>query len=108
MFAKALRERGSTLFKQGQYADARDQYTEALKCDPCNAVVYSNRSAANAKLQDYELALCDASKCIENKPQWAKGFVRKIIALEGLRHYNEVIFFPGQPAPLATTPSTRC
>lgn len=54
--SQELRERGSTLFKQGRYDDARDQYNEALKCDPCNAVIYSNRSAAYAKLQDYELA----------------------------------------------------
>ena len=89
--AQELRERGNVLFKEGRYADARDQYTEALKYDPCNAVIYSNRSAAHAKLQDYELALRDASKCIENKPQWAKGYIRKIIALEGLRHYDAVM-----------------
>lgn len=85
------RERGNSLFKEGRYADARDQYTEALKCDPTNAVIYSNRSAAHAKLQDYELALRDADKCIEHKPQWAKGFVRKTIALEGLQRYDEAM-----------------
>ena len=89
--SQKLRERGNTLFKEGRYADARDQYTEALKYDPCNAVIYSNRSAAHAKLQDYELALRDAVNCIEYKPQWAKGFVRKILALEGLHRYDEVV-----------------
>ena len=30
-------------------------------------------------------------RCIEYKPQWAKGFVRKTIALEGLRRYDEAM-----------------
>ena len=89
--AEYLREKGNTLFKAGRYADARDQYTEALKHDSCNAVIYSNRSAAHAKLQHYELALLDALKCIEHKPQWAKGFVRKTIALQGLHRYDEAM-----------------
>ena len=54
------RERGNALFKAGRYAGARDQYTEALKYDSTNAVIYSNRNASHAKLQDYELALRDA------------------------------------------------
>lgn len=86
-----LREKGNTLFKEGRYAEARDKYTEALKYDPSNAVIYSNRSAAHSKLQNYELALGDALKCIECKPQWAKGFVRKFIALEALHRYDEVM-----------------
>ena len=86
-----LREKGNILFKEGRYADARDQYTEALKHDSSNAVIYSNRSAANAKLNDYELALRDALKCIEYKPQWSKGFLRKVIALEGLHRHDEVM-----------------
>ena len=85
------RERGNTLFKAGRYAGARDQYTEALKYDSTNAVIYNNRSASHAKLQDYELALRDAERCIEYKPQWAKGFIRKTIALEGLRRYDEAM-----------------
>ena len=89
--SQELKEKGNALFKEGKYADARDQYTEALKYDPRDAVIYSNRSAAHAKLLDYELALQDALKCIENKPQWAKGFVRKIIALKGLDRYEEVM-----------------
>jgi len=86
-----LREKGNSLFKEGRYADARDKYTEALKYDWSNAVIYSNRSAAHAKLGEYDHALGDALKCIEHKPQWAKGFIRKIIALEGLHRYDEVM-----------------
>ena len=39
--------------------------------------------AANA----YELALADAERCIELRPDWAKGHTRKAAALHGLKQY---------------------
>lgn len=38
---------------------------------------YSNRSGAYASLNQLELALQDAVKCISIKPDWAKGYQRK-------------------------------
>jgi stress-induced-phosphoprotein 1 len=35
-------------------------------------IVNSNRSAAYASKKDYELALKDAEKTVEIKPDWAK------------------------------------
>ena len=47
-------------------------YSEALKLDGDNAVLYSNRSAAYVKATRYIMALKDAEKAIEIKPDWSK------------------------------------
>ena len=47
-------------------------YTEAIDLDPENHILYSNRSAAFAKAEKYDLALTDAEKTMELKPDWAK------------------------------------
>ena len=47
-------------------------YSEALKLDPDNAVLYSNRSAAYAKATRYIMAVKDAERAIELKPDWSK------------------------------------
>ena len=89
--AETLKQEGNKLFKEGKYTEACDRYTQALKHDPSNSVIYSNRSAAHAKLEKYDLALSDAMKCIELNPQWSKGYYRKTLALAGLSKHDEVM-----------------
>lgn len=54
-------------------------------------MLYSNRSAAYAKSNKYDLALKDAEKTIEIKPDWSKGYSRKGSALSYLGKYDEAI-----------------
>ena len=89
--ALALKNDGNKLFKEGKYEEACDKYTEALKHDSSNAVIYSNLSATHTKLKNYELALSDALECIKLNPQWSKAYFRKTLALEGLGRYDEVM-----------------
>lgn len=89
--AARLKDEGNKLFKEEKYAESREKYTEALKHDPSNAVIYSNRSLANLKLKSFEFALSDALECIKRNPQWSKGFVRKTMALEGLGRHSDVM-----------------
>lgn len=60
-----------------------EKFSEAIKLDPSNHVLYSNRSGAYASLRNWEEALNDANKTTEIKPDWAKGWGRKGAALHG-------------------------
>lgn len=47
-------------------------YSAAIARDPNNHVLFSNRSAAYARLGDYTRALADACRTLELRPDWAK------------------------------------
>lgn len=47
-------------------------YSEAISVDPDNHILYSNRSATYTKSEKYDLALKDAEKAVELKPDWFK------------------------------------
>ena len=61
-----------------------------MSFDNCNATLYSNRSAAHSKLGNYEDALHDACQYIHCGPGWLKGYLRKIIVLEGMKDFPNV------------------
>ena len=85
------KSKGNEYFRSGQYQKAVEHYSEAIRIDPQNVLVYSNRSLAYSKLKEYPSALADACKCVQIRPQWAKGFLRKAAALEGLSRHEEVM-----------------
>uniref|UniRef100_A0A803YEX7 Tetratricopeptide repeat domain 28 n=1 Tax=Meleagris gallopavo TaxID=9103 RepID=A0A803YEX7_MELGA len=59
----------------GDFHTAIVLYNEALGVDPQNCILYSNRSAAYMKIQQYDKALDDAIKARLLNPKWPK--VRK-------------------------------
>ena len=75
--AEEARERGNELFKAQKYPEAVEQYTESIARNPEDHRVYSNRAACYTKLAAFNEALKDAEKCIELKPDFAKGYTRK-------------------------------
>ena len=72
-----------------KYDEAIEAYTEAIKLDEGNHVLYSNRSAAYAKAGKFDEALADADKTIALNQTWAKGYSRKGAALAGLQRFTE-------------------
>ena len=69
--------KGNEFFKAGDWANAVKHYTEALKRNPNDHKIYSNRAACYTKLNAFDLVLkdCDASIAIE--PSFVKAYLRK-------------------------------
>lgn len=74
---------GNSMLSKGKVADAVWLYSLGLaKREGCQ-ILHSNRSAAHAKLMQWDDALRDADACIRVKPDWARGYGRRAAALEG-------------------------
>lgn len=86
-----MKEKGNAALQEGNLNEAIKHYTDAIALDGNNHVLYSNRSAAYAKAEKYNLALEDAEKTVNLKPDWGKGYSRKGSALAYLGRYAESI-----------------
>ncbi|XP_047019376.1 stress-induced-phosphoprotein 1 [Helicoverpa zea] len=86
-----LKEKGNAALSWGKFDEAVKYYSEAIALDPQNHVLYSNRSAAYAKDENYAAALADADQTIALNPTWSKGYSRKGSALAYLGRHDEAI-----------------
>ena len=70
--ANEFNEKGNKALAAGKEEEAVEHYSSAIARDSSNFILYSNRSAAYCKLQEYQKALVDANECIRLKPDWSK------------------------------------
>ncbi|GMJ15012.1 Hop2 [Hibiscus trionum] len=89
--ADEAKAKGNAAFSSGDFNSAIKHFTEAINLAPTNHVLYSNRSAAYASLNQYDAALSDAKKTVELKPDWSKGYSRLGAAHLGLHQYQDAI-----------------
>ena len=89
--ADELKAKGNAALQAEKFEEAIQHYTEAIKIDTNNHILYSNRSAAYAKVGKYAESLQDAEKTINLKADWAKGYSRKGAALELLNRQEEAL-----------------
>lgn len=87
--AEQEKEKGNEFFRKGQYADALKCYSEAIKRNPGDAKVYSNRAACYTKLAAFDLGLKDCDSCLELEPTFVKGWIRKGKILQGMQQYSK-------------------
>ena len=60
------------LTDEGDFFHAIERYTEAITLNRNNQLLFSNRSAAYARVGKFAEALEDAKRCHELKPDWPK------------------------------------
>ena len=65
--------------------EAMFHYTHGIKLDPRNAYLYSNRSLAFLRMQQYYHALEDAKTTIQLRPNWAKVYHKFTYSLDGCK-----------------------
>ncbi|GMH19989.1 hypothetical protein Nepgr_021830 [Nepenthes gracilis] len=87
----SLKDQGNEFFKAGNYLKAAALYTQAIKKDPNNPTLYSNRAAAFLHLVKLNKALADADMTITLNPNWEKGYFRKGCVLEAMGQYDEAL-----------------
>ncbi|XP_006652583.2 hsp70-Hsp90 organizing protein-like [Oryza brachyantha] len=85
------REKGNEFFKQQKYPEAVKHYTEALRRNPKDPRVYSNRAACYTKLGAMPEGLKDAEKCIELDPTFSKGYTRKGAIQFFMKEYDRAL-----------------
>ena len=63
--ADELKERGNKAFREGNYQEAQDLYTQAVQKYSRNPLIFTNRANVRLKLQNWDGAVNDCLKSIE-------------------------------------------
>ncbi|CAH0750522.1 unnamed protein product [Diatraea saccharalis] len=85
--AEQEKELGNEYFKKGDYSAAVKHYTEAIKRNPDDPKLYSNRAACYTKLAAFDLGLKDCDQCCQLDPKFIKGWIRKGKILQGMQQH---------------------
>lgn len=87
--ALKLKEQGNEQLIKGHFLEAIGLYSDALEYSPTNAVILSNRAQAYIKVENYGLAMADATAALESDPKYAKAYYRRGSAQFALTHYKD-------------------
>jgi len=83
------KNKGNEFFKNGDYPSAIKHYSEAIKRNPEDPKIYSNRAACYTKLAEFGIALKDCDECIRLDPTFIKGYLRKGGVLQGMKQMSK-------------------
>jgi len=85
------KEQGNAYAKENKWADAIREYTEALRRDPKNYKVLSNRALAYTKLMDWSKGLEDCDSILKIDPKFVKAFLRKGKIQHFLKQFHKAV-----------------
>ncbi|OQO05356.1 hypothetical protein B0A48_09124 [Cryoendolithus antarcticus] len=91
--ADALKDKGNTAFRNGEYLDAEELYTQAIQKYSRNPLIFTNRANARLKLQKWDAAVNDCLKSIDltASGQNHKAFYFLAQAQLALNHPHEAL-----------------
>jgi len=87
--SEKIKEEANKLFIAHHHQQALDKYTEAIKFNPNNPILFGNRAFAHIKLESYGCAIEDATKALELDKTFVKGYYRRGSAFLALGKYKE-------------------
>ncbi|KAK8933314.1 TPR repeat-containing thioredoxin TTL1 [Platanthera zijinensis] len=85
------RSQGNQYFKLGNFADACTAYSEGLKYDPLNPVLYCNRAACCSKLGQWVKSLEDCNEALRIHPTYIKALLRRAASYAKLEKWIEAV-----------------
>jgi len=71
------KEKGNTLVKDGKFVEAKAVYDEAIKRNPKDHTLYSNRALCYSKLMEWPAAKADCDKALELCPNFVRALERR-------------------------------
>uniref|UniRef100_A0A0G4G8R2 STI1 domain-containing protein n=1 Tax=Chromera velia CCMP2878 TaxID=1169474 RepID=A0A0G4G8R2_9ALVE len=89
--AEEKRQEGNKLFQSGQFVEAKAAYDEAIKRNPKDVRLYSNRAAVFCKLFEYPTALKDVEKALAIDESFVKAWSRKGTIHTQMKEYNKAM-----------------
>ena len=78
--AWAFNNRGDAYYKKGQYDRAIQDYDQAIKLNPSNAIAFSARGVAYGNKGQYDCAIQDHDQAIKLNPNYADAFYNRGVA----------------------------
>ncbi|RXW11558.1 hypothetical protein EST38_g14297 [Candolleomyces aberdarensis] len=90
--AERLKTQGNELYGKKDYSSAHLKYTEAIKKDPKNPILYANRAAALLALKKYSDAAWDCTKAVELDPTYVKAWGRLGTAAHALSAWEKSLW----------------
>lgn len=87
--AEEFKSQGNKYVEQNNFMGAIERYSLAIQHDPSNAIYWSNRAFCHIKMENYGLAISDATTGITANKNYAKAFYRRGTAYMALGNYKD-------------------